>query len=226
MKLPPPPALSGTLATNNVLYEAERVHDGQIAAPHSYVPLGDSLFAVTKTGLVINVAPCRPVLLADLKPRGCRSPKECGHPVSMRLNADKHLIVVDAYRGLFDVDPVTGFDPGNRQVKEILVGLAYPSGLELTTDGQALLVSERRTMQQLKMMYHKRGMAVELDDRGRVRSSVHDPTGLKVSEVMEVKETDGMVYIGSRDQDAIIRFPLPKSYGTDLSVTSTLQEIA
>ncbi|GFO16276.1 adipocyte plasma membrane-associated protein [Plakobranchus ocellatus] len=170
-----------------------------------------------------------------------------------------------------------GFNPVNGQVEEIMAGLAYPSGLELTTDKQAFLLAEasrsriyrvelskarffqksyfhenlpgmpehirqagndsywvaltfpryhgdvsvqdqyssrpaarnflaqRRSEEQLKMMYNKRGLAVQLSAEGQVIRSMHDPTSSKVTEVTEVNEDEGLAYVGTRRQNAVIR---------------------
>ncbi|XP_059148865.1 mucin-2-like isoform X2 [Physella acuta] len=185
-----------------------------------------------------------------------------------------------------------GFNPSNGQAKEILSGLAYPTGLELTSDKQALLVAEagrarilrielskdkffqksnfngnlpgmpehirrsnrgtywvgltyarfhgetsvmdqysnmassrnflarRRTMEQLRMMYNQRGLAVEMDEAGRVLASMHDSIGLKVKDVLEVMEHEGVAYVGTRGQNAVIR--VIKSQN-DLTITSVVQ---
>ncbi|CAL1545750.1 unnamed protein product [Lymnaea stagnalis] len=351
-QLPSPPLLAGSLETNNFLLDAERVHEGIVGSPSSYVFYRDDIFAVTAGGLVVNVAPCRPVTIAALSPRGCRTVKECGHLISIRLNSDNLLVVLDAYRGLFEVHPVTGvarhlynsntlvngrasvylndmvlmqdgtiivsdssptfdfanefwirfegrpdgrllgYNPVSGQAKEIMSGLAYPTGLEITSDKQALLVAEagrariirvelskdkffqksnfngnlpgmpehirkskhgtywvgltypryqgevsvmdqyshmatsrnylakRRTAEQLIMMYTQRGLAVELDGTGSVLSSLHDPAGLKVKEVVEAIDNDGAVYVAARHQKAVVR--VIKSHN-DLSAVSAVQ---
>ncbi|KAH9515596.1 hypothetical protein Btru_011518 [Bulinus truncatus] len=352
-QLPPPPFLTGNLATNNILTEAERLHNGVVSTPGSFVVVGaDAIFTVTRDGQVVNIAPCRPVVIASLSSRGCRTPRECGYLISIRLNADKLILVLDAYRGLFEVNPRTGafrhiydsgtvvngrasvylndmvlmpdgtiimtdssptfdyanefwirfegrpdgrllgFNPTSGQVKEILAGLAYPTGLEITSDGQALLVAEagrarvvrlelskdkffhksifnvnlpgmpehirktkhgtywvgltypryqgdvsimdqysnsaisrnflakRRPMDQLMLMYTRRGLAVELDGNGIVVSSIHDSDGLRVKDVCEVVEADGILYVGTRDQHAVLRV---MKYAVDLTMTSALQ---
>ena len=55
------------------------------------------------------------------------------------------------------------------------------------------------------MMYNKRGLAVELDADGRIIHSMHDLTSSNVAEVTEVNEHGGLAYVGSRNQNAVIR---------------------
>ncbi|BFZ12661.1 hypothetical protein BsWGS_15700 [Bradybaena similaris] len=347
-----PPALKGNLSSNNVLQTAERLHTGQISVPHSYVVIGDDVFAATSSGLIVNVAPCRPVVIANLRPRGCRTLQECGHPVSIRRSTENLLIVLDAYRGVFEVHPVTGvirklfdsgafvngrrcvylndlvimkdgtivvsdssrrfdyahefwirfegradgrligFSPVTGLSKEILSGLAYPTGLELSSNGQALLVSEasrarilrldlrkdkffqksyvninlpgmpehirrtdrgtywvalsyprfrgepsaldqysnkaasrnymavRSTSHELQRLFKKQGLAVELDEAGRIMRSIHDPSGLKVGEAVEVREFIGVLYVGTRSQQAAVRVVGPPN---ELTVDSLVQ---
>ncbi|GFO16278.1 hypothetical protein PoB_004278300 [Plakobranchus ocellatus] len=75
-QLPSPPFLSGNLESNTILAEAERVQEGKISSPHSYVRYkgmsDEEIYAVTSSGTVVNVAPCRPVVIADLTPRSCK----------------------------------------------------------------------------------------------------------------------------------------------------------
>ncbi|GFR98108.1 adipocyte plasma membrane-associated protein [Elysia marginata] len=66
-------------------------------------------------------------------------------------------------------------------------------------------LAKRRNEQQLRMMYSRRGLAVELDAEGRVIKSMHDPTSSKVTEVIEVNEHGGLAYVGTRSQNAVIR---------------------
>ncbi|XP_055891349.1 mucin-2-like [Biomphalaria glabrata] len=351
-QLPAPPFLTGNLASNNVLTQAERLHEGVVGTPGSFVMHGDAIYTITRDGMVVNIAPCRPLVVATLAPRGCQAPKECGFLISIQMNADNMLVVLDAYRGLYEVNPKTGssrliydakslvngrpsiylndivfmpggtiimsdssptfdyanefwirfegrpdgrllgFHPGNGQVKEILAGLAYPTGLEITTDGQALLVAEagrarilrlelakekffqksvftenlpgmpehirrtkrgsywvgltypryqgevsimdqysnsptsrnflakRRPVDQLILMYTRKGIAVELDVTGNVVSSIQDADGLRVKDVCEVVESDGVLYVGTRDQNVVLR--VIKS-AVDLTVGTSLQ---
>ncbi|CAG5134728.1 unnamed protein product, partial [Candidula unifasciata] len=332
-----PPPLTGPLATNNALFDAERIHTDQVGVPHSYASYGDNMYAVTDRGQVVNVAPCRPVVVANLRTRGCQTAKDCGHLISIRLSPDNLLLVLDAYKGLFEVHPYSGvvrlvydatilvngrpslylndftflqdgtlvfsdssptFDYDNEfwirfegrpdgrlvtynatsgQAKEFLAGISYPTGLEVTDDGKALLVSEagrarilrislskdkfmhrsffsenlpgmpehirksgrgtywvglsypryqgevsitdqysnkassrnflavRRTKQQLQLMYTKRGLAIEMDNNGKIVRSFHDPTGLKIGEVLELLEYSAVLYVGTRAQRSTVR---------------------
>ncbi|BFY98209.1 hypothetical protein BsWGS_01249 [Bradybaena similaris] len=206
--LPAPPVLLGPLATNNVLADAERVHQNLIKGPNSFVSFHDHLFASTVDSKIYDLARCPPRLIANLAPPGCAGKHQCGQPTSLRrYPANGQLLVLDTFRGLFIVNPSTGnyrllfsantpingrrpvhlndmvvtstgviimsdssdvynidqdiyvcmdgrptgrllaLDPRTAQVTELLPGrFNFPSGLELTPDGDLLVGETCRAM--------------------------------------------------------------------------------
>lgn len=66
-------------------------------------------------------------------------------------------------------------------------------------------ICQRRTMEELQLLSKRWGLAVELDETGKIRRSIHDPSGLRVSEVLEVTEYIGVFYVGTRAQHAAVR---------------------
>ncbi|XP_059173282.1 adipocyte plasma membrane-associated protein-like [Physella acuta] len=107
--LPSPPPLTGPLLINNVLSKAERVHPNLINGPSSFVSKGDDLYVSTKDNKIYQVAACPPRLVATLSPTGCATINTCGQLMSLRMDPmSGQLVTLDAYRGLFLVNPLTG----------------------------------------------------------------------------------------------------------------------
>lgn len=52
------------------------------------------------------------------------------------------------------------------------------------------------------------GLAIEVDERGQVLQSLHDPDGTRVQEVTSVHERDGALYLGHLHRDRIDRLKL------------------
>ena len=49
----------------------------------------------------------------------------CGRPLGLRLDSEKYLVVLDAYKGMFRVNPVTGRETGTRFRVLIMVELRF-----------------------------------------------------------------------------------------------------
>ncbi|BFZ24852.1 hypothetical protein BsWGS_27891 [Bradybaena similaris] len=106
--LPPPPSLTGALSPNYALYNAEKLHARRIVGPTSFAFFNGSVFTVTADRKVVDIATCIPRVVANLQPPGCNSIPTCGLLTSIRMGVDGQLLVLDAYRGLFQVNPTTG----------------------------------------------------------------------------------------------------------------------
>lgn len=52
------------------------------------------------------------------------------------------------------------------------------------------------------------GLVLELDARGRIVQSLHDPTGKHLKEITSAVERDGFLYLGSLDDDRVGRYRL------------------
>ncbi|BFY98208.1 hypothetical protein BsWGS_01248 [Bradybaena similaris] len=354
--LPAPPALMGPLATNNVLAEAERVHQNLTKGPTSFVSFQDHLFTSTVDSKIYDLARCPPRLIANLSPPGCVGKYQCGQLTSLRLYpATGHLLALDTFRGLFIVNPLTGkywllysantpvngrlpvylndmvvtsnnavimsdssdaynvdndiyicmdgrptgrlltLDLSTGAVAELLSGhFNFPNGLELTPDGDLLVaetcraaihrVSLKRSswlnvgpfslnlpglpdnirssgrdtywvamsyarhsgvnnpldqnsripdfrgmgfqwmsLQQLRNLFTKWGVVVELDNTGAIIGSLHDPAGNTLSMITEVNEFGGVLNIGSHLVNYTTRFLLPAESGIKTSIDSFIQ---
>ncbi|KAH9500193.1 hypothetical protein Btru_077453 [Bulinus truncatus] len=119
--LPPPPVLLGPLSPNYALYQTEKLHNNRIRGPTSFAFLNGNVYTVTADRRVVNVATCNPTTIADLSVPGCRFMGQCGKLTSIRVDNNGKLLVLDAFRGIYRVDPLTG-------VKEQLYTVSVPVG--------------------------------------------------------------------------------------------------
>ncbi|XP_055888430.1 adipocyte plasma membrane-associated protein-like [Biomphalaria glabrata] len=106
--LPAPPSLIGPLSPNYALYNAEKLHPSKIRGPTSFAFLHGNVYTVTADKRIVNIATCNPTTIATLAVSGCRSIAECGMLTSIRVDNNGKLVVLDAYKGLYRVDPLTG----------------------------------------------------------------------------------------------------------------------
>ncbi|XP_059153907.1 adipocyte plasma membrane-associated protein-like [Physella acuta] len=107
--LPSPPALMGTLAPNNDLINAEKVHYGLVNGPSSFVFYQGELYAGTRDNKIYNMARCKPKLIADLNSPDCVQTDTCGQLTSLRRDPTTgDLIALDTYRGVFRINITTG----------------------------------------------------------------------------------------------------------------------
>ncbi|CAG5118684.1 unnamed protein product, partial [Candidula unifasciata] len=67
-----------------------------------------SVYTVTADRKVVDIARCIPKVIADLTTPRCTTIATCGYLTSIRVGRDGQLLVLDAYRGLFQVNPITG----------------------------------------------------------------------------------------------------------------------
>jgi sugar lactone lactonase YvrE len=56
------------------------------------------------------------------------------------------------------------------------------------------------------------GLVAQLDERGRVVQSLHDPVGERAFEVTTAREHDGILYLGNLHQDWLARYTLRRSF--------------
>ncbi|CAL1539871.1 unnamed protein product [Lymnaea stagnalis] len=139
--LPFRPVLDGALSPNYALYNAERLHQSKIAGPTSFAFLNGNVYTLTADRKIVNIATCVPKIVANLSPPGCSTPAQCGVLMDIKVDNNGLLVVVDAYRGVFRVNPLTG------AVEQLYasttpVGGRTPrflNGLVLTPDGAIVL---------------------------------------------------------------------------------------
>ncbi|BFY98210.1 hypothetical protein BsWGS_01250 [Bradybaena similaris] len=354
--LPPPPSLTGELSSNNILTNAERVHQNYIQGPASFVNHNGHLYSSTVDSKIYDLASCPPRLITNLAPPGCMDKYTCGQITSLRLEpATGSLLALDTFRGLFSVNPETGsfkvlfhsntfvngrrpvhlndmivssdgvimmtdssdtysmeydvyicmdgrptgrilaLHPRNGFITELVPGyFNFPNGLELTPDGDLLVTETCRaavhrislkrhswlqvtpfslnlpglpdnirssgrgtywvamtyarhagssnpvdeysgnpryrsmgyrmmSLQTIRDMFTKWGIIVELDARGRVLTTLHDPTGSTLSTISEVNEYGGVLNIGSHLVNYMVRIIQPSITQSKSSVESLIQ---
>ncbi|KAK3734858.1 hypothetical protein RRG08_038886 [Elysia crispata] len=139
--LPAPPVLTGSLSSNYALYNAERMHYGKIAGANSFAFLNGNVYTVTGDQKVVNIATCQPQVIADLKRPGCANLAQCGYLTSIRVDPNGLLLVLDAYRGLFRVNPANGATEVLWQSSQAVNGRVsrYLNGMVVAPDGNIFM---------------------------------------------------------------------------------------
>jgi sugar lactone lactonase YvrE len=123
---PPAPPMSGVMATNAALADAELIAEGQLQGPEdTAVDSQGRLYAGLQNGRVMRVGrDGRVEIFADTG----------GRPLGLAFAADGRLIVADAYKGLLAIDP--------RGLVQVLVRevdgmpLHCPDDLAIARDGR------------------------------------------------------------------------------------------
>ncbi|XP_055697422.1 adipocyte plasma membrane-associated protein Hemomucin-like [Phlebotomus papatasi] len=106
-----PAELQGVLELNGYLNEGERLLEGRVHGPEHLLAVGGSIYTGIQGGEVIRIngdhithvakfgAPCE----------GAYEEAKCGRPLGMSLDVKKdHLIVADAFYGIWQVNLVNG----------------------------------------------------------------------------------------------------------------------
>ncbi|XP_076443101.1 adipocyte plasma membrane-associated protein-like [Babylonia areolata] len=113
VKLPTPPALVGVLSANHWLAKARRYAENKIVGPGSMVVVNRYVYTGLKNGWVVEVRPdgrVRGILRMSNKRCGTVSMDElaCGRPLGVRADRYQYLVVADAYKGIFRINPRSG----------------------------------------------------------------------------------------------------------------------
>jgi len=109
--LPPPPEFEGALSQNQALSHAQRLYEGDLKGPESIVVRDGVLYTGTADGKIVRIQDGVINTVARLGQPPCGAWDDeptCGRPLGMRFDKQGHLIVVDAYLGLFKVDVTSG----------------------------------------------------------------------------------------------------------------------
>ncbi|XP_019753129.1 adipocyte plasma membrane-associated protein isoform X2 [Hippocampus comes] len=112
----PPPALEGPLAANTRLQKGHRLFEGKLHGPESFdADKEGNVYTGTVDGKLWRIGPDDSLTFItqmgrDLPECGSGTHFEpvCGRPHGVRLDRHGNLIVVDAYLGLYSVDPRSG----------------------------------------------------------------------------------------------------------------------
>uniref|UniRef100_UPI00358EA9B3 adipocyte plasma membrane-associated protein n=1 Tax=Myxine glutinosa TaxID=7769 RepID=UPI00358EA9B3 len=109
-RYPDCPSLVGPLRLNDKLQHAEHLYEGELVGAESITTIGDILYTGTADGKIIKIENDKLSTIATLGTPPCGLPEHepnCGRPLGLCASQGK-LIVVDAYLGVFEVDPNTG----------------------------------------------------------------------------------------------------------------------
>ncbi|CAG5124872.1 unnamed protein product [Candidula unifasciata] len=111
----------------------------------------------------------------------------------------------------------------------VAMSYARHSGISNPLDQNSRIPNHRAmgfryvSLKELRNLFTKWGIVVELDKAGAIVGSLHDPTGNTLSMITEVNEFGGVLNIGSHIANYMIRFVLPAETGIKTSVDSFLQ---
>lgn len=142
-----PPLMFGVLQPNTKLRQAERLFENQLSGPESMVNIGDVMFTGTADGRVVKLENGEVETIARFGSGPCKTRDDeptCGRPLGIRAGPNGTLFVVDAYKGLFEVDP------RKRAVKLLLSSetpiegkkMSFVNDLTITRDGRKIYFTD------------------------------------------------------------------------------------
>lgn len=142
-----PPLMFGVLQPNTKLRQAERLFENQLNGPESIVNIGDVLFTGTADGRVVKLENGEIETIARFGSGPCKTRDDeptCGRPLGIRVGPNGTLFVVDAYKGLFEVNPQ------KRSVKLLLSSetpiegkkMSFVNDLTITRDGRKIYFTD------------------------------------------------------------------------------------
>lgn len=142
-----PPFMFGVLQPNTKLRQAERLFENQLNGPESIVNIGDVLFTGTADGRIVKLENGEIETIARFGSGPCKTRDDeptCGRPLGIRVGPNGTLFVVDAYKGLFEVNPQ------KRSVKLLLSSetpiegkkMSFVNDLTITRDGRKIYFTD------------------------------------------------------------------------------------
>lgn len=142
-----PPLMFGVLQPNTKLRQAERLFENQLSGPESMVNIGDVIFTGTADGRVVKLENGEVETIARFGSGPCKTRDDeptCGRPLGIRAGPNGTLFVVDAYKGLFEVNPQ------KRAVKLLLSSetpiegkkMSFVNDLTVTRDGRKIYFTD------------------------------------------------------------------------------------
>ncbi|KAL8615676.1 hypothetical protein ACOMHN_034826 [Nucella lapillus] len=183
--LPSSPVLSGPLAPNEKLTQADCVFENKVLGPESIVRDGDYMYTGTADGRIVSIYKGEVRTLAMLgKGEHCGSKEMesvCGRPFGMRLNKEGYLLVADAYLGIFKVNVATGDVHPLLSAQEPLAGKVckFFNDVEEGEEGVVYLTHSSTRWDRRHHQY----MILEADTTGRLLS--YNPTTEEVKELID-----------------------------------------
>ncbi|XP_060048518.1 adipocyte plasma membrane-associated protein isoform X2 [Erinaceus europaeus] len=191
-----PPFMLGVLKPNTKLQRAERLFENQLIGPESIANIGDVMFTGTADGRVLKLENGEVETIARFGSGPCKTRDDepaCGRPLGIRAGPNGTLFVVDAYKGLFEVDPQ------KRKVKLLLSSetpvegrkMSFLNDLTITRDGKKIYFTDssskwqRRDYLLLVMEGTDDGRLLEYDtETGEVKvllDQLRFPNGVQLS---------------------------------------------
>ncbi|KAM9683199.1 adipocyte plasma membrane-associated protein isoform 1-T1 [Dama dama] len=142
-----PPLFLGVLQPNTKLQQAERLFENQLVGPESIANIGDVMFTGTADGRVVKLENGEVETIARFGSGPCKTRDDepaCGRPLGIRAGPNGTLFVVDAYKGLFEVNP------WEREVKLLLSSetpiegrkMSFLNDLTVTRDGRKIYFTD------------------------------------------------------------------------------------
>ncbi|KAK6176541.1 hypothetical protein SNE40_014807 [Patella caerulea] len=137
------PRLEGSLKVNAALTKVQKLFEGKVIGPESFAAASDgTMFTGTGDGKIWSFKGDKLELITrtGIDHVDCGSFKlepECGRPKGMKVDKDGNLVLVDAYKGLIQVNLKTKqqktlLSPNSDKLKE---PVRFLNGLEIRKDG-------------------------------------------------------------------------------------------
>ncbi|XP_034283337.1 adipocyte plasma membrane-associated protein isoform X1 [Pantherophis guttatus] len=150
-----PPLLTGALEPNVKLRQAERLFENQLVGPESIANIGDVLFTGTADGKIVKIENGKISTLARLGHGPCGTREDeptCGRPLGIRVGPNNTLFVVDAYYGLFEINPISGAVRPLVSSKIPIEGknISFVNDLTMTRDGKKIYFTDSSSKWQRK----------------------------------------------------------------------------
>uniref|UniRef100_A0A6B2F4S0 Adipocyte plasma membrane-associated protein n=1 Tax=Bothriechis nubestris TaxID=1766655 RepID=A0A6B2F4S0_9SAUR len=150
-----PPPLTGALEPNVKLRQAERLFENQLVGPESITNIGDVLFTGTADGKILKIENGKISTLARLGHGPCGTKEDeptCGRPLGIRVGPNNTLFVLDAYYGLFEINPDSGAVRPLVSSKIPVEGknMSFVNDLTMTRDGRKIYFTDSSSKWQRK----------------------------------------------------------------------------
>ncbi|NXD15711.1 APMAP protein, partial [Nothocercus nigrocapillus] len=147
ISLKEPPLLTGVLEPNIKLRKAERLWEGQLVGPESIVNIDDVLYTGTADGKILKIEDGEVQTIARIGHGPCGKREDeptCGRPLGIRVGPNNTLFVVDAYHGLYEINPDTGETKMLVSTKILIEGqkLSFLNDLTVTRDGRKIYFTD------------------------------------------------------------------------------------
>ncbi|XP_072490730.1 adipocyte plasma membrane-associated protein isoform X3 [Notamacropus eugenii] len=210
-----PPFLLGVLRPNVKLQQAEKLFENQLIGPESIASIGDVLFTGTADGRIVKLENGEVITIAKLGKGPCKTREDepaCGRPLGIRVGPNGTLFVVDAYQGIFEVDPSTG-GVNHLLSSEIPIEgkkMSFVNDLTITQDGRKIYFTDssskwqRRDYLFLIMEGTDDGRLLEYDTETREAKVLME--GLRFPNGVQLSPAEDFVLVAETTMARIRRF--------------------